>query len=157
MMTMIASILRVQSQSTPPAGGWRYLQNDWTFSGHPLMSVWSFVAVAMVLMIVIAGLWAWRTYRFDQLRSKPIMIFHHLAREIGITPWDEWLLFLIGRHQDLPTPLTLLLSRGTFDHYTDRYLQTLPPKRRNHVTGRIQRLSRYLFSQEAKQTLESDS
>ena len=139
-----------QTRSTTPGGGWRSLQEGWTFSGYPLMSLWSLAAVATVLMLVIIGLWAWRTYYVRPLRSKPMLIFHQIAREARVAPKDEWLLILIARHQALPTPLTLLLSPGTFNHHAHRYLEAVPEKRRLRLTIQVDRLGRFLFQDDAR-------
>ena len=88
------------------------------------------------------------TYYLAPLRSKPMVIFHQIARQAGIAPGDEWLLVRIGRQQALPTPLTLLLSPGTFNHYAQAYLRALPARRRSRLTGRIDRLSWHLFEED---------
>ena len=54
------SLIVAQGRGAAGDGGWRSLQDGWTFSGYPLMSVWSLAVVVAVLMLVIAGLWAWR-------------------------------------------------------------------------------------------------
>jgi hypothetical protein len=137
------------------ANNWRRLQSEWVFSGHELMSVWSFLVLAAMLAALITGIWAWRHARAGVeagaggLRSKPMLIFHQIARETGVGPKDEWLLIKVARQQVLPTPLALLLSPGTFDHHVRRYLLTVSPKRLPQVSERLGQLGRFLFSEDA--------
>ena len=126
---------------------WDTLQREWVFSGHRLMSIWSFFGAALLLGTVIAGLWAWRRYRAGSIKSTPMMIFHQLARGLGISATDEWLLIRISHHESLPTPLTLLLSPTTFEHHTHAYLNTLPDKRRSRVATQVTGLKRFLFDE----------
>ena len=124
------------------------MQDNWSFTGKHLMPAWSFFIVAAVLVLVITGLWLWRRYQAGQLRSSPVMIFHHIARRRGLSLADQWLLIRIARHQALPTPLTLLLSPQTLRRHAHLYLLDLGPTGRGKVHHRIEALVQSLFGEE---------
>ena len=125
---------------------WETLQRQWDFSGHRLMSAWSFLIAAALLGVVITSLWAWRTYRAGPIKSTPMIVFLQLARGLGVSATDQWLLIRVSLHEALPTPLTLMLSPDTFEYHTRAYLKTLPEKRRARVADQLTRLGRFLFN-----------
>lgn len=135
----------LQARESGKLADWRVLKDNWSFTGKHLMPAWSFFIIATILILVIMSLWLWRRYQTGQLRSSPLMIFHHVARRRGLSLADQWLLIRIAKHQSLPTPLTLLLSSRTLRCHASHYVRDLRPTRRGQARRRIDALDRTLY------------
>src|SRR5690606_27778682 len=81
-----------------------------------LSTGWVVLAVGLFLALVGAlslRHW-WRTRRE---RPTPVLTFMALARQLGLSLSDQWLLIRLSMRQKLPTPITLVLSPGTLRHH----------------------------------------
>ncbi len=110
-----------------------------------LMSVESIIIVMLVLGLSIAALWLWQVWRRRHLGSSPLLSFHRIAVQAGLSLADQWVLVRIARARRLHSPLTLLLCDTTLSHHADRYLATLTAPRRATTTRRLRRIQRQLF------------
>jgi len=116
------------------------------WSGSELLDMTG-IAVVAVGLVCVAGAWvAWRRYRTRDQRSHPGAVFRHIARRVGLGWFDRRLLTSIAREQQLPSPITLLLSSATFSHHADAHAQDMPTARAARFHARCARLKRSLFS-----------
>ena len=114
-----------------------------------LMSLW---LVSVGLILVMAGVWgwhSWRRHRTRYLRTRPIATFVELTRSQGMAWSDQIMLLLISRQQGLPSALTLLLSSATLRHHAQGYACRLDRARRAVVMRRVAVIRRTLFADEA--------
>ena len=81
---------------------------------------------ATLLAIVVVSLRRWWLSRHAD--PSPMVLFSAIARKAGLGWRDRYLLWRISKTFDLPTPITLMLSKGTLRHYSDLYLN-------NHTAG----------------------
>ena len=83
--------------------------------------------------------------RQQRLRPHALMVFNRVAREAGLTWADRWLLWKVGRHGGLPTPLTLMLCPGTLGAYARRSARHSGRRRGTLDLARAASIRRYLF------------
>lgn len=110
-----------------------------------LMSVESILIVLLVLGLAIAGLWLWQAWRRRHLGSAPLLSFHRIAVQAGLSLADQWVLVRIARNRRLHSPLTLMLCNSTLTDHADRYLATLTAPRRAVAARRLRRIEQQLF------------
>jgi hypothetical protein len=138
MSALIPTILGTAN----PLHHWDEFQRIWQDrSGQvylPFLPV--LLAVVAVIAAVLAALWLWERRRQQELRSHPLAVFHQIAREMGLSLKDQWLLTRIARAADLPTPLTLLLSADTLVHHSSQYGRDLSKRRLTLFNNRVDRI-----------------
>lgn len=79
------------------------------------------VVIFLVAAIILAFRW-WRQWYGQWVRWwQPWRVFLHLTACMGISWHARRLLIRIASHGQLASPLTLLMSRTTFDHYYGQY------------------------------------
>ncbi len=103
-------------------------------------------AALLVVLAILLPMAAHHYYRQRRLRAKPLATFQRVAGDIGLSLRDRWLLLKIARHEALPSPLTLLLSRATLHHHARQYAQGLVVSRRLKVMRRVAALRQMLYS-----------
>lgn len=103
------------------------------------------LALGALLLGLMLAVWVQQWLQQRRLSSRPIRVFHGLASDLGISLADQWLLVRIAHQQDLPTPLTLLLSPQTLRHHACDYVRVLKPPTRARTLARVARLRRRLF------------
>ncbi|MEX0744160.1 MAG: hypothetical protein WD118_01050 [Phycisphaeraceae bacterium] len=120
----------------------RAMRDQW---GEPTIPVGWVVLAGAALLAVLSIIWlgTWWKRRHDQPR--PWWVFIQTARHMGLTWREQWLLVCIARHERLPTPLTLMLSRRTLGHHAKRYLQRRSLHRRAAVVRRLVAIRAALF------------
>lgn len=108
------------------------------------------------LLLIIAGLvvvmlaaWGFRKHRTDQLKTAPLLTFHRIASKLDINLTQQWLMVRISRQQALPSPLTLLLSAGTFRHHVGLYLEHASPARQHREQIALNAIARSVFGEKA--------
>lgn len=75
---------------------------------------------ATLLAIGVVSIRRWWLSRHTD--PGPMVLFSAIARKAGLGWRDRYLLWRIAKTYNLPTPITLMLSRGTLRHYVDLYL-----------------------------------
>lgn len=85
-----------------------------------------------------------RAYHHRDRRSRPLLVFMHLARVLPLSWSDQWLLWRIARFQQLPSPLTLMLSPATLRHHALTYAADLPGAARLSTMMRIRAIRLHL-------------
>jgi len=106
---------------------------------------WLFIAAGIVFVLLSAiSIAQWWKHRHDH--SHPWLIFMATARFAGLGLRDQWVLFWIAHQQKLGSPLTLMLSPGTFDHHVKAHLDTCPGWRREGRRRRSQSIREHLFA-----------
>jgi len=73
-----------------------------------------------IVVIAVISLKRWWMSRHKD--PSPMVLFSAIARKAGLNWRDRYLLWRIARAFDLPTPIALMLSRGTLRHFGDLYL-----------------------------------
>ena len=107
---------------------------------------WELLLVGLgttIIVIVMISLkrW-WKARRQD---PSPAVLYSAIARKAGLTWKDRVLLWRIARVFKLPTPIALLLARGTLRHYADMYLSSRSGPSRQRIDERIARIAAGLF------------
>jgi len=97
------------------------------------------------LLIVLLALWGFKRARQHQHAAGPVVVFHRIANNVGLTLYDQWLLLRISRQQLLPTPITLMLSGTTLDHHARAYIDRLPSRRRETVRTQVKKIALKIF------------
>jgi len=108
----------------------------------PLSGILITFGALICIMIVLYTIKKWRRRREQ---SQPINVFKRVAKRVGLHPADQHLLMRIARHQNLPSPLTLLLSATTLRHHAHYFAEAQPPRQRPQIMGRIAVIRRDLF------------
>lgn len=98
---------------------------------------------AMMMMVVVISLRRWWLGRHAD--PTPMVLFSAIARKAGLGWHDRYLLWRISRTFDLPTPITLMLSKGTLRHYSDLYLNSHSPGTNRRNGQRLSRIEHLLF------------
>lgn len=112
---------------------------------------WGYTGLFFFLIAFLTGLLVlvlYRRYQERAHRSKPMLTYHSIAERVGIEWRDEVLLARIARARDLPSPLTLMVSRGTLLHHTEQYAATLSARAASRTKQRAEALARLLFGDE---------
>jgi len=98
-------------------------------------------AVLMTIVAVSLRRW-WRSRHSD---PSPMVLFSAIARKAGLGWRDRYLLWRIARIFDLPSPITLMLSKGTLRHYSDLYLNNRSAGTHRRGGQRLSRIEDLLF------------
>ena len=98
---------------------------------------------ATLTVITVISLKRWWTNRHKD--PTPSVLFSAIARKAGLNWRDRYLLWRIARAYDLPTPITLMLSRGTLRHYGDLYLNSHAATSQRRSGKRLAEIESALF------------
>ncbi|MCX5661106.1 MAG: hypothetical protein NTW19_15575 [Planctomycetota bacterium] len=104
------------------------------------------IALFALIVLMLGAVAVQRWIQQRRLASRPIRVFHSLANDLNVPLGDQWLLVRIAHQQNLPTPLTLLLSPTTLHHHASGFVHTLKPRQQAPTLARVARLRRKLFS-----------
>ncbi len=111
-----------------------------------ISAFWALAVLGLVLVIISSiALFQWVRSRHQ--RPQPLMLFRKVASSVGLNASDQLLLWRIAKKFDLPSPLTLMLSDHTLEHYAMAYVQPLPDSRNRQIMNRITGIRRYLFGE----------
>ena len=105
----------------------------------------SALLVSLGLLLLVVAIWGRRWHRQRHLRSAPLLVFHQLAGQMGLSLKQQWLLVRIAHQQSLPTPLTLMLSGATLAHHAGRYAESASAHRRESLTAKVDAIAAVLF------------
>ena len=98
---------------------------------------------ATLMVIVVISIRRWWISRHND--PSPMVLFTAIARKTGLGWRDRYLLWRIAKTFDLPTPITLMLSRGALRHYTDLYLSRQSGSSYRRVGQQASRIESALF------------
>lgn len=96
-----------------------------------------------ILCIAAISIRRWWLRRMND--PSPLVLYSAIARKAGLSLPDRFVLWRVSRFADLPTPIALLLSRGTLRYHTERYAQHLGRSSREKHTQRFARIEAELF------------
>lgn len=105
---------------------------------------WLLIAVGGII-VLLTGLSIARWWKHRDEHSHPLLVFSTTASLAGLGYKNQWTLLVIAHHQSLGSPLTLLLSPGTFDHHAKAYLESRMNWRREAVRRQLSRIRATLF------------
>jgi hypothetical protein len=132
-------------ESPPGAQGFAIRDISKHWGGASVIDVqWLFIAAGVVIVFV-SGLSLHRWWKHRHSRPSPVWVFLAICHELKLGMADQWLLWRIARHQQLPTPLTLLLSRSTLGFHAQAYASSLSESRKARVLRRSTAIGRQLF------------
>jgi|GEM_PF-1188795 len=97
------------------------------------------------VLVVLATLWVRQWLKDRPKEPSTHAIFRKLSKELNLGLRDQWLLVRISRYRRLPSPITLMLSRQTYDHHAQAYIAHLTDVRRPSVGQRVQQIESRLF------------
>ena len=141
---LIISAKRKLREVDPVA--WSRLQNEWRLSSDSLLSLKPFLIAVVISAVVLAAVWMWRNGKLLRLRSGSVQIFHDVVKGFGLTATDKWLLIRVAHQQDLPSPITLILSESTFEHHTQAYTSSVSSYQRTKIKPKMDRIRHLIFS-----------
>lgn len=106
---------------------------------------WIFAGIGALLVVVVTvSLSRWLK---QQNRSKhPLLLYHHFAKQAGLSWMDEWLVYRLARIRALPTPLTLLICQDTMAAHIEAHARSLPDASARQYRRRMAELKGYLFN-----------
>lgn len=116
------------------------------FDGGLIMDPRWLILIASVLVIGLSASSIIRWVKTRHLRSAPLMAFHQIASELGVSLSDQWLLHRVASQQLLPSPVTLLLSPATFDHHARSFVAAQPEPARPAADARLQAIRQRIFA-----------
>lgn len=136
-------------QGAPPVS-WYRLQDQWRFSGEGLMPVGPLLAVVALIAVVLILIRGWRSGLFSRRTVTPVSIFRHVIRDWGLARSEVSLLIRIARQQQLPSPLTLVLSAATLDHHVRAYAKSIADGSHRHIQldSQVRHIAHVLFGNE---------
>jgi hypothetical protein len=107
--------------------------------------------ILLALLMVLLAIWLKQWYKNRPIDPTPNRLFRKLARQLQLGLWDQWLLLRIAREQQLPSPLTLLLSRSTLLHHGSAYAAEVVAVRSPWIRKRVEKIAVRLFGSSAQQ------
>ncbi len=143
--TRLPLLLAQDAPANPTPALDRFAQISQNFNSRELISPHWLLIFAGLLLLLLSGLSIARWWRHRNEHARPMRVFSAVSRMAGLGYADRWMLLLAARHQALESPLTLLLSPGTFDHHIKLYLDARPRWRREAVRRRTQAIRESLF------------
>lgn len=143
-LTRLPLMLAQDAPANPTPSLDRFSQISENFNSRELISPhWLMIAAgAMLLLLSAMSIARWWKHRNEHAR--PLRVFMVASSMAGLGYADRWMLLLAARHESLESPLTLLLSPGTFDHHIKAYLNSRR-WRREAVRRRAQSIRESLF------------
>ncbi len=103
--------------------------------------------LAIGAILLIAGAVFFLAYQFQD--SKTVRSGNELrgaSRELGLNLLQSLLLRWVSRKVGIDNMLGLLLSRGTFDHWTNVYLESLSSRRKRVLAPQFVRIRKTVFT-----------
>jgi len=124
---LAAGVVIAQSSGSDDGGRLRSISRGFVGEGRDASNInwsailWSFAIgfIALGLIILVHQL---RRLDWFALGGEYLQI----AGKVGLNLRQAWFLRRLARRVGLSNPTALLLSRGTFDHWTTRYLEQSP-------------------------------
>ena len=146
MIGMLMLALRnPRMPQTPPNVDEMFSNWQWITDSEPLMSpMWALVAIAVVLVILLIVKLVERMRNKDR-KDGPLLVFHQVAKQLGVDISTQWLLIRVAQQQNLPTPLTLLICGSTFVHHSKAYVKSLPAHRQKLLLAQLSKTHQRLF------------
>ncbi len=110
-----------------------------------LTANWLLIAAGAILLLLSAlSIVNWWKHRGEH--SHPLLVFSSTAHVVGLSYRQRWTLLRMAHHQSLASPLTLMLSPTTFDHYAKGYLVSRLSWRREPARRQLNSIRTALFS-----------
>lgn len=98
---------------------------------------------ATLIAITVISIRRWWLAR--QQDPSPLVLYSAIARRAGLSWSDRFVLWRIARAGELPTPIALLLARGTLRHYSRSFARRLTPHAADRLRKRVERIESVLF------------
>ena len=112
--------------------------------GHELP--WELLLIGLgttILCIAAISIRRWWLRRMND--PSPLVLYSAIARKAGLSISDRFVLWRVSRFAELPTPIALLLSRGTLRHHTQRYASGKGGPTKQKLSQRFARIEAELF------------
>lgn len=100
------------------------------------------LGATLIVIVVISLRRRWQASRQD---PSPLMLYSAIARKAGLSIPDRFVLWRVAKRFKLPTPIALLLARGTLRHFTSLYLSNRTGPARQRLGDRFARIEAELF------------
>lgn len=118
------------------------LRNEGPYYDMPWELLLAGIGATLIIIAMISFRRWWRNRHND---PSPMVLFSAISRKAGLGWRDRYLLWRIARIFDLPTPITLMLSKGTLRHYSELYLNNHSTSRHHRSGQRLSRIEAELF------------
>jgi len=146
LFASISTLLAQSQRSHPMPGGYAFKDVADNFGSDGLIATNLLMVAVGALMLLISGLSISRWWKHRGEYSNPLLVFIRIAGVVGLSYRDQWLLWRIARRTSLASPLSLLLSPGTFESHAKAYLQHLPGWRLTGTRQRAKAIRSTLFT-----------
>lgn len=114
---------------------------------------WQYLFLVFGVLLVLGSLYAmWRMTRQAQEENQPMLIYSSLARDVGLSLGDQYLLYRIARQQMLPSPITLLISRRTLSHHALSYASEQQLASQRRILARVRQINEKMFGKTENST-----
>lgn len=98
---------------------------------------------ATLLTIALVSARRWWVGRHED--PSPMVLFSAISRKAGLGWRDRYLLWRMSKTFDLPTPIALMLARGTLRHYCELYLSNRAGSTQQRLQQRLTKIEDALF------------
>ena len=146
-MNWVLLLVLKGSSSAGQEPGWQRRARDIFPPGEfgSALDPWVLLPGLVLLGALIGALWFrhWRS-TLDQ-RPCPLLVFHQVAQDLGLSLSDEWVLYRLAARQALRGPLTLLVSQAALEHHAGAQAESLGLAWRAPFLSRIRAIERKVF------------
>ncbi len=135
-----------QAQPSPPVTARPSIEDIQShLSGDGLIPTHWILIAAGAIIVLLTGLSIARWWKHRDEHSHPLLVFSTTAGFAGLSYRQQWALLLLAHQQALASPLTLMMSPGTFDHHAKAYLESRLTFRREPVRRQLNQIRAHLF------------
>lgn len=115
------------------------------FDSSGALNTWWIALVLVGVLLLIFGLWLGQRRRRGEVHAAPIATFRKVAGALGLPLSDQVLLIRLAHQENLPSPITLLLSPATLAHHASHHAAQLNGRRGRALLDRTEAISQVLF------------
>ena len=146
MIELLRNTPAVLAQVNHPTPGGYAIHDVANNFGSDALITTNFLLISVgALLLLISGISISRWWKHRNDMSHPLVIFTRVAGSVGLGYRDQWLLLWIAHRSSLSTPLTLMLSPGTYHSYVQTYLNRKSKWRREKLEKRTQAIGHTLY------------
>ncbi len=131
----------------PEVVSWEVLSQQWRLRSSDLIPIESVIVVVTFLTTAFVMMLYWRRRRMQKPKQAPGKLLSQVVEGFGLTSADIRLLVRVAHQQELPSPITLLLSEATFDHHIHQHVESGHTRAKKRIQSRLDRIRQILFGQ----------
>ena len=98
-----------------------------------------------LFLLLLSGVSLFRAVTGGRWRKRPSWLAWQLARRVGLSFGELWLLHRIARHETLPSALVLMLSPSTLEHHSQQFTHGMSGDAKARYRAKIERIRHKIF------------